>query len=132
MTASSLQQASQGAQPSDPSQANGMSGGADMGESQGGIDPSQGYQICINVGGDNTISVSVEPGSGDSSGASGAMGGSGGSDAGASGGTDQDSQQVPNIHAAMQVVMDIYKHAGQMNESGAEQDAMTQAYGSGS
>lgn len=109
MSQSTLNPASAGASAPDPTQSADPSQGAGSGQ----IDPSQGYKICINVGADQTISVSVEPADHSDS----------------SGQDDSQSQQVPTIRAACQVVQDIFRSSGQMNDAGAEQSAMSSAYG---
>lgn len=98
-----------GASPADPAQ------GADS----GAPDASSGYEICIRVDANQQITVSVDPiDPADQS------DGSGGDGSG-----PEDSQAVPSIRAACQVVMDIYKNAGQMEDAGAEQDSMSSGYG---
>jgi len=104
-----------GGAPADPTQ------GADPSQGQA-PDLSNGYEITIKVDANQQITVSVDPASPDDDSGSG-----GGSDDGS--GDDESSQAVPSIKAACQVVMDIFKNAGQMTDGGAEQDAMAGGYG---
>lgn len=87
-------------------------------------DTSQGYTISIMVGADQSIKVSVDPGTGDDS-------SDGAAAAGSDDGSGDDSQTVPNIKAACKVVMDIFNNAGQIQDATQGQDQMSSGYGSG-
>ena len=71
-----------------------------------------GYEIVIKVSGDGTIKVGVEAGEQEEA------------------GEDESAYQpVSGIKSALQVAMDIFKNAGQMQDAQAGQDSMDAGYG---
>ena len=127
--------ATQSMPPSAPPQ--GAPAGAPGGDPE---DTSSDYTICITVSQANGISVSVEPGDGDDdaddsgAAANGAPPSPDGTEGGsAAPGEDDDgaqSQSVPDIKSAIQLVLQIYQAGGEQPDSGNAQADMQSGYGS--
>jgi hypothetical protein len=89
-----------------------------------GADAPGGYTIEINVSADGKITVGVEPASEESAEESGSA--QPGDDAE---GTGDDTQPVANAREAAKLVVDIINNAGQMQDTGADDAAMSGGYG---
>ena len=75
-----------------------------------------GYTICLHVGGDGALSVSVEPENQEMAEAQGAPEG------------EEQSQPVADMREAVKLILDIFKGAGHAPDAGAETQEMEAGY----
>jgi hypothetical protein len=106
-------------QPTDPT-AKGQ-----QGEDQNEPSTDGSYVIEIAVSADGSIKVSVEPASEEAQEESGSDATGAGGD---TGGEDDEAQSVPNIREAIKLVLDIYRNAGQIEDTSGDTADMAKGY----
>lgn len=83
-----------------------------------------GFTVCLKVGGDGQMSVSVEP-DGEDAPAPGADPSADPAEEAA------EAQPVGNIGEALKLIREIVQHGGEQVDAAAGQDAMSAGYGQG-